>query len=236
MTGPPASEAPSRPGAPARVVLVDDSVLFRQGVANLLILAGLEVVGELGNPAALPAVIEAERPDVVILDIRMPPTHTDEGIRAALAVRAGYPDIGVLVLSTYAEGVWARQLFDAGTSGLGYLLKDRVDNVTSLKDAIERVREGGTVVDPEVISRLLTSTTRHSALDALSQREREVLQLMAEGRSNVGIGKQLFVSSRTVEAHVGTIFTKLPLAAADNTSNRRVLAVLTFLQEHPNSP
>jgi DNA-binding NarL/FixJ family response regulator len=216
-----------------RVVLVDDSALFRRGVATLLSLAGLSVIGELASAAALPALLDEQRPDVVLLDVRMPPTHTDEGIRTAVAVRTGYPDIGVLVLSTYAEGAWARQLFESGSAGLGYLLKDRVDDVATLVDAIERVRSGGAVVDPEVVSRLVTVTSRRSALDHLTDRERDVLTLMAEGRSNVGIGKALFLSSRTVEAHIASVFGKLPLDHDDNTTNRRVLAVLTFLQERP---
>jgi DNA-binding NarL/FixJ family response regulator len=213
-----------------RVVLVDDSALFRRGLATLLSLAGLSVIGELPSAAALPALLDVQRPDVVLLDVRMPPTHTDEGIRTAIALRASYPEIGVLVLSTYAEGAWARQLFESGSGGLGYLLKDRVDDVATLVDAIERVRSGGAVVDPEVVSRLVSVTNCRSALDQLTDRERDVLTLMAEGRSNVGIGKALFLSSRTVESHIASVFVKLPLDHDDNTTNRRVLAVLTFLQ------
>lgn len=228
------SPAEATPHRPCKVVIVDDSSLFRQGVANLLALAGLEVVEQLGTAAPLPAVIAEHHPDVVILDIRMPPTHKDEGIRAAIAVRAQYPQVGVLVLSTYAEGAWARELFEDGSAGLGYLLKDRVDDVKALVEAVARVRDGGTVVDPEVITRLLAATNRRTALDMLSEREHDVLRLMAEGRSNNGIGKALYVSPRTVEAHVAAIFNKLPLEAIDNTSNRRVLAVLTFLHDHPD--
>lgn len=222
--------------APTRVALVDDSALFRTGVAQLLVLAGLQVVGQLPSAAAVPALVEDQHPDVVLLDVRLPPTHTDEGIRCALELRSAFPDTGVLVLSTYVEGSWARQLFAAGPSGLGYLLKDRVDDVTALVDAIERVRGGGTVVDPEVVARLVGPTGGRSALDQLSERELDVLRLMAEGRSNVGIGKALFLSPRTVEAHVASIFAKLPLDADDNTANRRVLAVLTFLQERDDAP
>ena len=228
----PAGDPIADAAAPAlRVVLVDDSTLFRQGLATLLQLAGVAVVGQLPSPAALPALLDAERPDVVILDVRMPPTHTDEGIRTAVAIRASHPQVGVLVLSTYAEGVWASRLFTAGAAGLGYLLKDRVNDVATLVDAIDRVHAGGTVVDPEVVSRLVAVTSRRTILDGLSQRERDVLTLMAEGRSNVGIGQALFLSPRTVEAHIASIFVKLPLEGADNTSNRRVLAVLTFLQD-----
>lgn len=225
-------EGPTVPTAapPARVVLVDDSVLFRSGVATLLSLAGVKVVGELGSTEALPALVERNGPDVVIMDVRLPPSHTDEGIRAAVEQRGRYPHTGVLVLSTYAEGAWVRQLFETGSAGLGYLLKDRVDDVPMLVEAIERVRTGGTVVDPEVISRLLAPTAGRSDLDRLSARERSVLALMAEGRSNAGIGQALFLSARTVEAHIAAVFTKLSLDMDDHALNRRVLAVLTFLE------
>jgi len=226
--GPP---GPPRREGPLRVALVDDSALFRAGLARLLELAGLTVVAQLPRATALAAVVQSLAPDVVLLDVRLPPTHTDEGIVSALELRAGRPDVGVLVLSTYAEGVWARQLFARGSAGLGYLLKDRVDDVPALIDAIRRVHDGGTVVDPEVVARLVESTTRRSALDRLSPREHAILTLMAEGRSNVGIGKALFLSPRTVEAHIASVFAKVPLDSEDNTSNRRVLAVLTFLQE-----
>jgi DNA-binding NarL/FixJ family response regulator len=231
------TDLPGTPGvdevdqSAVRVVLVDDSTLFREGLAGLLRRAGLLVVASLSSTSALPAVLEADRPDVVVLDVRMPPTHTDEGIQAAVQLRRTHPKVGVLVLSTYAEGIWANRLFVAGASGLGYLLKDRVDDVRSFIDAIARVRSGGTVVDPEVVARLVAVTSRRSAVDALSERERAVLTLMAEGRSNAGIGEALFLSARTVEAHVASIFTKLPLKADDRGSNRRVLAVLTYLQE-----
>jgi DNA-binding NarL/FixJ family response regulator len=172
----------------------------------------------------------------VILDVRLPPTYTDEGIRAALALRRAHPAVGVLVLSTYAEGPWASDLFADGGSGVGYLLKDRVDDVAALVEAVDRVAQGGSVVDPEVVSRLLAVTRRRSLLDPLSAREREVLGLMAEGMSNVGIGSRLFLSPRTVEAHIATIFTKLPLDGDDNTLNRRVLAVLAFLGDQPSRP
>jgi DNA-binding NarL/FixJ family response regulator len=231
---------PTGPGTPAspplRVVLVDDSALFRQGLSRLLQLAGVDVVAEMGSSASLPAVLDAKRPHVAVLDVRMPPTHTDEGIRTAVAIRASHPHVGVLVLSTYAEGVWANQLFSAGSAGLGYLLKDRVDDVATLVEALDRVHAGGTVVDPEVVTRLLSLTRRRTVLDTLSQRERDVLSLMAQGRSNVGIGQALFLSPRTVEAHIASIFGKLPLAGDDNTTNRRVLAVLAFLQQEAGTP
>jgi DNA-binding NarL/FixJ family response regulator len=224
--------SPARPTeTPLRVLLVDDSALFRQGLATLLGAAGLDVVAELGTAGPLVASIKRYSPQVVVLDARMPPTHTDEGIRAALQVRHEFPRVGVLILSTYAEGVWANQLFSAGSAGLGYLLKDRVNNTSALIEAIRRVEEGGTVVDPEVIERLLSLTSRRSILDKLSQRERDVLSLMAEGRSNAGIGRSLHLSPRTVEAYIAAIFTKLPLATDDSSTNRRVLAVLTYLQQ-----
>jgi len=163
--------------------------------------------------------------------VRMPPSHTDEGIKAAAAIRRTYPDTGALVLSTYAEGAWARDLFAEGSEGLGYLLKDRVDDVATLVEALHRVASGGTVVDPEVVTRLLAETSRRPLLDLLSERERDVLALMAQGLSNVGIGNRLFLSPRTVEAHIAAIFTKLPLDTQANSSNRRVLAVLAFLQD-----
>jgi DNA-binding NarL/FixJ family response regulator len=214
-----------------KAVLVDDSVLFRQGLAGLLEAADIRVVADLGDLGPLNAVLTAEDPDVVVMDIRMPPTHTDEGIQAALSVRHDFPHTGVLVLSTYAEGAWARELFAHGGDGLGYLLKDRVDNVTTLVEALNRVCVGGTVVDPDVVSRLLDGSARNSALTHLTNREREVLSLMAEGRSNIGIGQALHLSPRTVETYVASIFTKLPLDAEDNALNRRVLAVLSFLHE-----
>ncbi len=214
---------------PLSVVLVDDSALFRQGLAGLLTAVGLEVSAQLGSSDGLEAVLAETHPDVAILDVRMPPTHTDEGIRLATELRSTHPDLGILVLSTYTEGLWANQLFADGSKGLGYLIKDRVDDVPALVDAIRRIASGGTVVDPEVVSRLLALTQRRSSLTGLTDRERSVLALMAEGRSNVGIGKELFLSPRTVEAHIAAVFNKLPLDAEDNTMNRRVLAVLAYL-------
>ena len=225
------SSLPARDRRPLRVLLVDDSALFREGLAALLTAAGMDVVAHLSDADGLTAAIERARPQVVVLDARMPPTHTDEGIQAALSVRRQFGEVGVLVLSTYAEGTWASRLFAGGTAGVGYLLKDRVDDTRALIDALHRIASGGTVVDPEVIQRLLTVTTHRSALAALSDRERDVLCLMAQGRSNVGIGQALHLSPRTVEAHIASTFLKLPLDADDNTSNRRILAVLAYLQE-----
>lgn len=229
MTTPPATTPTQSSGRQLSVALVDDSVLFRQGLAGLLSAAGLRVVAELGDEELLDQVLAEQRPDVVILDVRMPPTHTDEGIRLAAHVRQNWPGTGVLVLSTYTEGLWANQLFENGSHGIGYLIKDRVDDVPALVAAIRRVAADGTVVDPEVVSRLLALNQRRSSLAGLTDRERDVLRLMAEGRSNVGIGRELYLSPRTVEAHIAAVFTKLPLDAEDNTVNRRVLAVLAYL-------
>ncbi len=223
---------PGGPAAPAlRVILVDDSRLFREGLAALLTAAGIQVAAELGSAEQLLEAVRRHRPDAVLMDARMPPTHTDEGVRAALELRRAEPSVGTLVLSTYAEGSWAQQLFSAGYAGMGYLLKDRVDDTGTLVDAIRRVSAGGTAVDPEVIQRLLEVTAHRSALADLSPREREVLSLMAEGRSNSGIGRVLSISPRTVEAYIATIFLKLPLGDDEGSSNRRVLAVLTYLQD-----
>jgi DNA-binding NarL/FixJ family response regulator len=230
---------PATPGEsqerPLRVVLVDDSSLFRKGLAALLDAAGLKVVAELGDAVLLPDAIWQHTPHAVVLDARMPPSHTDEGIRAALQVRKEFPGVGVLVLSTYAEGTWANQLFSAGATGLGYLLKDRVNDTTALTDAIRTVSTGGAAVDPEVVERLLAVTNHRSVLDALSERERAVLCLMAQGRSNAGIGRSLHLSPRTVETYVASIFVKLPLDTDDSATNRRVLAVLAYLQDRGRS-
>jgi len=226
-----ASDPAAEIATPLGVVLVDDSTLFRRGLAALLTAAKLQVLAELADPSALPAVIRSQSPGAVVLDARMPPTHTDEGIRAALQVRRDFPHVGVLVLSTYAEGTWANQLFSTGAKGMGYLLKDRVDDTSVLIEAIHTVSGGGSVVDPEVVQRLIALTNHRSSLGKLSERERDVLTLMAQGRSNVGIGRDLHVSPRTVEAYIAAIFAKLPITDDDRAANRRVLAVLTFLQE-----
>jgi len=219
--------------AALRVVVADDSALFRRGLAGLLSAAGLQVLAEVGDVPGVLAAVEACRPDAVLLDIRMPPTHTDEGIRAALQLRAEHPSIGVLVLSTYAESEWVARLLVEGAAGVGYLLKDRVDDVTSLLDAIRRVAAGGTAIDPELVASLLNARARSAAptpLAALSSRERDVLQLMAEGFSNSGISRRLHLSPRTVETYVAGLFTKLSFPPDDGDLNRRVLAVLAFLR------
>jgi DNA-binding NarL/FixJ family response regulator len=211
-----------------RVALADDSALFRRGLAALLATAGIEVCVETRDARDLQARIAVDPPDVVILDIRMPPTFTDEGLQAAERIHAS-SDIGVLMLSTYAQTDYATRLLSIGSSGTGYLLKDRVDNIETLVSALARIRNGESVVDPDIVSRLFARRRRSSVLDELTTRERTVLRLMAEGRSNVGIGKEMFLSPKTVESHAAGVFVKLGLAA-ENTNNRRVLAVLRWLR------
>jgi DNA-binding NarL/FixJ family response regulator/class 3 adenylate cyclase len=212
-----------------RVALADDSVLLREGVARLLIDAGFMVVSQAGDGDELLRNVRTDPPDVAIVDVRMPPTHTDEGLRAAHRIRAEHPEIGVLVLSQYVETDYAMDLISEGAAGLGYLLKDRVSNVQEFTDAVRRVGAGGSVIDPEVVSRLVGRARRASPLDALTEREREVLTLMAEGRSNQAISERMFLSPKTVEGHVRNIFTKLDLTDTHD-DHRRVLAVLTYLR------
>lgn len=212
-----------------RVVVADDSVLLREGVVRLLVEAGMEVVGQAGDGEDLLRKVGAHRPDVAIVDIKMPPTHTDEGLRAAAEIRRLYPGIGVLVLSQYVEEGYALELLSADASGIGYLLKDRVADLDRFVDSVRRVGTGGSALDPEVVSRLLGRSRRQDPLDALTPREREVLGLMAEGRSNRGIAQQLVVTERAVEKHVTSIFGKLALPLAPD-DHRRVLAVLTYVR------
>lgn len=216
---------------PPSVVLVDDSTLFRQGLARLLSAAGVTVSAELSTPAALDAVIRQTHTDVVILDVRMPPTHTDEGLNAAITLRRKHPTIGALVLSTYTESTWAARLIGEASPAIGYLLKDRVGDVTALVDAIQRIRRGETVLDPDVVKPLMARNRAYGELSSLTSREREVLSLMAQGFSTIGISRHLQLSQKTVETHVAAIFMKLPLSTEDNTYNRRVLAVLAFLRQ-----
>jgi DNA-binding NarL/FixJ family response regulator len=212
-----------------RVVIAEDSVLLRAGLVRLLTDGGATVVGEAGDAETALAVVTAEVPDVVVMDVRMPPTHTDEGIRVALQIRRALPDVAVLVLSQYVEQHYATELLAGDTAGVGYLLKDRVANVSEFVDAVRRVAAGGTALDPEVVSHLLSRSRRRQPLDSLTPREREVLGLMAEGRSNSAIARELVVSDGAVEKHVSSIFTKLDLPPAD-TDHRRVLAVLRYLE------
>ena len=211
-----------------RVVIADDSVLLREGIAKLLEEAGFEVVGQSGTADDLLLKVRSYGPDVAIVDIRMPPTHTDEGLRAAKAIREEHPGIGVLVLSQYVEAGYALDLLQGSAEGVGYLLKDRVADVHEFADAVRRVATGGSALDSTVVSRLVGRRRGEDPLEQLTPREREVLELMAEGRSNQAIAEKLFVTPRAVEKHVTSIFTKLGLPSSEQ-DHRRVLAVLTLL-------
>jgi DNA-binding NarL/FixJ family response regulator len=212
-----------------RVGLVDDAVLFREGLARLVSELGFDVAFKAGTVDGLMTGVSTESPDVVILDVRMPPSFTNEGIVAARRIRSEQPRIGVLVLSQYVESSQASRLLAEDGRGLGYLLKDRVADLGTLSDAIRRVAAGGTVIDPEVVSRLLSRRRDRDILDDLTPRESEVLQLMAEGHSNGAICEQLHIGQKTVETHIGTIFSKLELYPGDEV-DRRVHAVLTYLR------
>ena len=211
-----------------RAVIADDSALLREGLARLLSEADIEVVGQARDADELMLKVRSYRPDVAIVDIRMPPTQTDEGIRAAREIRERHPETGVLVLSQHVTHTYAVELLAESAEGLGYLLKDRVADVAEFTSAVRRVAEGGSALDPLVVSELVGRRRRNDAMELLSPREREVMELMAEGRSNHAIGRRLFISPRAVEKHVTSIFTKLRLPAAAE-DHRRVLAVLTFL-------
>jgi DNA-binding NarL/FixJ family response regulator len=216
-------------GAPAlSAVVADDSVLLRDGVVRLLEDAGIEVVAAVGDGDALLVAVDAYRPDLALVDVRMPPTHTDEGIRAAIEIRREYPDVAVLVLSQYVEERYAADLLSQDSAGVGYLLKDRVVDVDDFIVAVRRVAAGGSAVDAEVVRQLLGRTRRASELDRLTPREREVLGLMAEGLSNAGIAERLVVSLGAVEKHISNVFTKLDLEQ-EQYAHRRVLAVLSYL-------
>jgi DNA-binding NarL/FixJ family response regulator len=212
-----------------RVVLAEDSVLLREGIARILTEAGIEVVGQAGDAEDLMRKVRAHKPDVAITDIRMPPDHSDEGLRAAHEIRAEMPEVGVLVLSQYVEEGYALDLLADNAAGVGYLLKDRVGDVDAFLDAVRRVADGGSALDPEVVSQLLGRKRRDDPLDALTPREREVLGLMAEGRSNVAIAESMVVTERAVEKHVTSIFSKLDLVSTPE-DHRRVLAVLAFVR------
>lgn len=210
-----------------RVVVADDSVLLREGLVRVLVEAGHEVVGSFGDADSLLVAVEGLDPDLAVLDVRMPPTFRDEGVRAAIRLRSLVPRAGILLLSQYVEVAYAQELLGSGTGGVGYLLKDRVASLEELVDAIDRIADGGTVLDPEVVAQLIGR--RHDPLATLTPREREVLQLMAEGRTNAAIAEGLFIGVGAVEKNVTSIFAKLALEDS-GTDHRRVLAVIAWLQ------
>ena len=212
-----------------RVVIADDEVLLREGLDRLLTEAGFEVVGKVGNAADLRHRVELTRPDAVIVDIKMPPTHTDEGLLAAEQIHESHPEVGILVLSHYLESRYAVRLLAQHPGGVGYLLKERVSDLAVLTDALRRLADGECVIDPTIVSRLVNRAGPAGRLDELTSREREVLVLMAEGRSNKGICDRLFLSPKTVEAHVKHIFMKLGVTESTD-DHRRVLAVVAFLR------
>ena len=212
-----------------RVVIAEDSVLLREGIARLLTDAGHEVVARVGDGPGLVAAIEEHRPEVAIVDVRMPPSFRDEGLRAAIEARRRVPGSPILVLSQYVEEQYAGELLETGAEGVGYLLKERVAEVADFLAAVRQVAAGGTVLDPEVVAQLVVRRRRNDRLEALTEREREVLALMAEGRSNTAIAESLVVGDGTVEKHVSSIFAKLGLSQTD-ADHRRVLAVLAYLR------
>jgi serine/threonine-protein kinase PknK len=214
---------------PLRLVLADDAALIRQALAELLQRAGLEVVAQAGNAPSLLRAVEDHQPDIAIVDIRMPPTQTTEGIRAALQIRERFPAVGILLLSTHTEIDDAVELFSATASSVGYLLKDSVSDLDELTGALTRISEGGTVLDPKLVVELLGRARRADPLDVLTPREREVVGLMAEGQSNTGIAQTLWITQGAVEKHIKHIFSKLGIPATLDT-HRRVLAVITFLE------
>ena len=214
---------------PFRVVIAEDSGLLREGLARLLADAGMDVVAKVGDGPGLIAAAEQHRPHVAVVDVRMPPGYRDEGLKAAIEVRHRVPDLAVLVLSQYVEERYGAELLEAAAAGVGYLLKDRVADVSDFVAAIREVASGGTVLDPEVVSQLLSRRRRDQRLAALTPREREVLSLMAEGRSNHAVASALYITEGAVEKHVRNIFGKLGLAQTDD-DHRRVLAVLTYLR------
>jgi DNA-binding NarL/FixJ family response regulator len=212
-----------------RVVIADDSVLLREGLVALLREAGLEVVGQASNADELMLKVRSYRPDVAIVDIRMPPTHTDEGLRAAAEIRSRYPEVGVLILSQHVEVGMAMRLLAENAQGLGYLLKDRVTDIDDFTSALRRIAAGGSALDPIVVSQLLVRGREGDPLGRITPREREVLELVAEGRSNKAIAERLVISLRAVQKHVTSVFTKLDLPATDD-DHRRILAVLAYLR------
>ncbi|MGH3193337.1 MAG: response regulator [Streptosporangiaceae bacterium] len=211
-----------------RIVIAEDAAVIRAGLAEILADRGHEIVAAVGDAEALKDAVAAHRPDIAIVDVRMPPSHTDEGLRAAITIRRDHPAVGILVFSQYIETRYAADLLATRPGGVGYLLKDRVANVAEFTDAIARIAAGGTALDPEVVAGLLNATRHASALGTLTARERDVLALMAEGRSNSAIADHIAVSERAVEKHISNIFTKLCLPPSDS-DHRRVLAVLAYL-------
>jgi DNA-binding NarL/FixJ family response regulator len=224
-----AGEQPAKDGTRLRVVLAEDSVLLREGVARILLDAGFEIVGQAGSADELLLKVRSYSPDVAIVDIRMPPTHTDEGLRAAQEIRDRHPGVGVLVLSQYIEPAYAMELLAENAEGVGYLLKDRISDVKEFAAAVRRVAEGGSALDPAIVTQLVGRRRKDDPIDHLTPREREVLEHMAQGRSNSGIAERLVVTERAVEKHVTSIFEKLRLPPAPE-DHRRVLAVLAFLR------
>ena len=219
-----------------RIVIAEDLFLLRDGLTRMLEAHGFEIAAAVDNGTALLAAVTSARPDVAVVDVRLPPTFTDEGLRAALAARRAVPGLPVLVLSQYVEQLYARELLAGGSGGIGYLLKDRVFDSAQFVDAVRRVAAGGTAMDPEVIDRLLARNSGDNALAALSRREREVLGLMAEGRTNAAIAQRLVITERAVAKHTASIFLRLGLQPSDD-DNRRVLAVLAYLAaEQPAAP
>jgi DNA-binding NarL/FixJ family response regulator len=212
-----------------RLIVADDSLLFREGLVRLLSELGFEVVGQTANADDLVRRIGGLKPDVALVDIRMPPSFTDEGLKAAIEIGERDPDVGVMVLSQYVESSYAMRLLEAGSAGRGYLLKDRVSDLEQFAEAVRRVGGGGSVVDPEVVAALVGRQRDAGPLAELTDREREILALMAEGRSNTGIGERLYLSQRTIESHVRSIFRKLGLEEAPD-DHRRVLAVVAYLR------
>jgi DNA-binding NarL/FixJ family response regulator len=213
-----------------KVAVADDSVLLREGIVKLLESEGFDVVGQSGTADDLMLKVRSYSPDVAIVDIRMPPTHTDEGLRAAQEIREKHPGTGVLVLSQYVEAEYALELLSESAEGVGYLLKDRVADIADFASAVRRVGEGGSALDPAIVSQLVGRRRKDDPIDALTPREREVLELMAEGRSNRAIAERLFVTERAIEKHVTSIFSKLRLPASSD-DHRRVLAVLALLRD-----
>lgn len=212
-----------------RVMLVDDAVLVREGIASLLAASGFQVVGQRGDAIGLVEAVRELQPAVVVMDVRMPPTHTTEGLRAAVELKAALPEVGVLMLSQHVESRHAIDLLARSAAGVGYLLKERIVRPAELEEAVRRIAAGGTAIDPEVVSAVLGTRRTHDPLSALTTREREVLTLVAEGHSNDAVADQLLVNIRTVETHMANILTKLGLPAEPGT-HRRVLAVLTYLR------